>query len=173
MSAACIAGMPEHAAAAAGQGRTRELEERMILLYTLLLIAVGLIGYLVRFRAHALGHKYARVALECDRLANQQLFKEGNSNRFDACKSARRQLELGQLVHKREGLEQKHFKWQLLADKLNRWHTRLRAWKGRKIPYTLGALDVWLVMSVADRMGAADYLNAKTVFDNLVRVFGN
>lgn len=143
----------------------------MILLYTLLLITVGVVGYLVKLRARALEHKYARVALECDRLANQQLFKDGNSNRIDACKSARRQYELGQLVHKRERLESKHFRWQLLADKLNRWATRLRAWKGRKIPYTLGAVDVWLVMSYVDKLGVGQYVNAQAVFDNFVRLF--
>jgi len=145
----------------------------MILLYTLLLIAIAAVSFLVKLRASALEHKYARVALECDRLANQQLFKEGNSNRIDACKSARRQYELGQLVEKRERLEQKHFRWQLLADKLNRWLTRLRAWKGRKIPYTLGALDVWLVMSVVDKLGAGQYVNAQAVIDNVLRAFAN
>src|SRR5688572_28872405 len=143
----------------------------MVILYTLLLIGIGSIGWLVKLGAASLGHRYARVVLECDRLANQQLFKEGNSNRIDACKNARRQYELGQLVSKGERLESKHFRWQLLADKLNRWLTRLRAWKGRKIPYTLGAVDVWLVMSLMDKLGAGDYLNAKTVFDKLMQVF--
>jgi len=145
----------------------------MILLYTLMLIALATVSYLVKLRAARLEHKYARVALECDRLASQQLFKEGNSNRIDACKSARRQYELGQLVDKRERLESKHFRWQLLADKLNRWLTRLRAWKGRKIPYTLGAVDVWLVMSVVDKLGVGPYVNAQTVLGNVIQILTN
>ena len=77
-------------------------------------------------------------------LARQPDLKPGNSNKFDPCQNAKRSFLLGQLVARRDRVEAKHFAWQRWAERFNRWLTAVRGWKGVKLPYTMGALDVWL-----------------------------
>jgi len=58
-------------------------------------------------------------------------------------------------------LEGKHLAWQDLCDKLGRAIDRLRHWKGKKLPYTLGALDVWLFLYLIDYFGVSAYVSPR------------
>ena len=49
--------------------------------------------------------------------------------------------------------------------------TALRQWKGRKLPYTLGALDVWLAMYLIDRYGIGQLAFTREAIDNIVAWF--
>ena len=140
----------------------------MILLYTFLLIVLGTIGFLINRRVAALEKKFSRTASDADKLLlKQTVMRPGNSNsRFDTAENAKRQFQLGQLVQKRDHLEGKHLSWQAFAERYDRWLTRLREWKGRKLPYTMGALDVSGALYLIDYFGVGQYINVQ----NMVQV---
>lgn len=135
----------------------------MILLYTFVLLLLGAARGLIAWRAAALARKYARVAVNVDRLTRDYTFRDGNSNRQDMCRLAKRYYELGRHVQKKERLEAKHFAWQTRADRLGAALNRVRNWKGQKLPYTLGALDVWLVLYLIDYFGVAEFISARNI----------
>lgn len=128
----------------------------MIFLYTLLLLLVGALRLVLARRAASLERKYSKVAGEVLRRINEPAFKLGNQSRMDVGVSAKRMLELGVLVQKRDVLESKCLTWRGWTDRLGRLVSALRNWKGKKLPYTLGALDVWLVLYMIDRFGLGD-----------------
>ena len=78
--------------------------------------------------------------------------KAGNGG-YDPCAVAKQQFELGRLVTQRDRAEAKHFAWQTWADRFGKAVSAVRNWKGQKLPYTLGVLDVWLVLYLIDRFG--------------------
>jgi hypothetical protein len=135
----------------------------MILFYTLVLLLLGVARGLVAWRAAALARKYARLAVHVDRLTRDYSFRDGNSNRQDVCRLAKRYYELGRQVQDADRLEAKHFAWQARADRLGAALNRLRNWKGQKLPYTLGALDVWLLFYLIDYFGFGEYVSARNV----------
>jgi hypothetical protein len=140
----------------------------MVLLYTVLLILLGLLKVMVARRAASLEKRYTFVASEVVKLAHAAGFKPGNANgsRDDfAAQSAKRQYELGLLASKRDRLEAKHFAWQSRADKLARLLERLRNGKGQKLPYTMGAMDVWLAMGLVDYLGMSRLVSVQRVVD--------
>jgi hypothetical protein len=136
----------------------------MILLYTALLFVLAVACFLVKRRAAALERKYTRAAVEAEHLAKQTPFKEGNSSRYDPCQYAKRQYQLGLLVQKRDRVEARYTLWQERSDRLERLRKRLRAWKGKVLPYTFGILDVALVLTAIDYFGAGQYLNARALY---------
>ena len=123
----------------------------MILLYTLLVVLVGLVHFLVARRAKALEKKFSRVSLATAKLAT--LGPRAGNSRADLCVSARQQFELGRLVVQRDRLERKYFRWQHAGERLSRLVARLRQWKGKKLPYTMGVLDVSTALYFVDRYG--------------------
>lgn len=140
----------------------------MILLYTVVLLVLSMITMVVKLRARALERKFAGVAREVEQLVRQPDLKPGNSNKADVCQSAKRAFQLGQLVARRDRMEGRHFTWQRWSDRFTGWLAALRAWKGKKLPYTLGALDVWLLLYLIDsHLGAGEYLSARTVIDQV------
>lgn len=143
----------------------------MIFLYTILLVALGALKFLIQRRSAWLARRYSRLADAVDKLVRQPVFKDGNSSRFNACEVARRQYLLGALVQKKERLEAKHYAWQAGADRLARGIERLRGWKGKKLPYTLGALDVWLTLYLIDYFGVARYVGTGQVLQALGTLF--
>lgn len=144
----------------------------MILLYTLLLLALGGVKALIDRRARQLERKYARTAAAADQILREPIFKQGNTSKPDLCQSAKRYYVLGQLIQKRDRLEIKHEAWQALADRLAASVTRVRDWKGKKLPYTFGALDVSALLYALDALGAGDYVNAKVVLAQIAALLG-
>ncbi|MGF1583568.1 MAG: hypothetical protein ACFCD0_29980 [Gemmataceae bacterium] len=118
----------------------------MILLYLLILIFLGLLQFLFQRRANKFERKYARLVLEAQKLADEPIPRQGNSNRSDPYSTAKQQYELGRIVQRRDHLEARHFAWQSGSDKLSAMVKRLREWRGKVAPYVLGIADVMLVL---------------------------
>jgi hypothetical protein len=131
----------------------------MIFLYTSLIVLLAIAYFLVSRRAKSLEKKYARVARETDALLKQSPYKEGNSGRLDPLAIARRQYQIGVLAQKRDRVEAKYTKWQGWADRLGRSVSGLRRWKGKKLPYTFGLVDVVCALGLIDYLGFSDYVS--------------
>jgi hypothetical protein len=143
----------------------------MILLYTALLLLVGVVYFLVQRRVAALEKKYSGVAKEADALLRQVNHREGNSNRQDPYQSAKRQFKLAMLAEKRDRVEGSYLSWHQRAERLGKLRQRVSAWKGRKLPYTFGAIDVACAMSLIDYLGAGQYLNARHLMETVMSLF--
>src|SRR2546421_4243096 len=109
----------------------------MIFLYSLVLFLLGTTHFLLRRRVTSLERKYARVAREADNLVRQPSYRESNNNRSDPYLTAKRQYQLGLLAQKRDQLETRYVAWQGRAERFGALVARIRAWKGKKLPYTL------------------------------------
>ncbi len=133
----------------------------MILLYTFLMMFLGTIAFLLRRRAVGLEKKFTRTAAEVDQLSFNHLpIRQGNSNsKLDTAESAKRQYLLGQLTQKRDSLELKSHAWQDRAERFGKFVAALRDWKGRKLPYTMGVVDVSGAMYAIDYFGLNQYIN--------------
>lgn len=144
----------------------------MLLIYSLVLMVLGLARWLWAKHASALEKKYSRFSTQLMEAAREPSKRPGNGNLAEASLAvAKRQFELGRLVQKRDRLEARYHKWQSVADRLGRWMSALLSWKGKKLPYTLGALDVWLALSLVDMFGMSQYVNARSVFEWVVAQF--
>lgn len=143
----------------------------MIFLYTLVLLLFATLRVVIARRAASLERKYSKVASTVLKQVNEP-FKLGNGGKSDTAASAKRMLELGLLVSKRDALESKWLAWRGRADTLGRIVTALRTWKGQKLPYTLGALDVWLVLYLVDRLGAGDVFGPRQLVESVVAWLG-
>ena len=139
----------------------------MILLYTALLFSLGITHWLIQRRAASLGRSYSFYADRVLKLLHGAPAKPGNGGRYDPCAVAKQQFELGRLVVQRDRAETKHFAWQTWADRFGKAVTALRTWKGQKLPYTLGVLDVWLVLYLIDRFGFGDLVQPRQVIDTV------
>jgi hypothetical protein len=137
----------------------------MIFLYTALLLVVGVAHFLFKRRVLALEKKYLGLVQETDKLIRQSNQRDGNSNRHDPCQSAKRQFQLAMLAQKHDRLETKYSAWQNRAERLGKLRQRLRAWKGRKLPYTFGVLDVTGGLALVDYLGASQYLSARQLLE--------
>jgi len=140
----------------------------MIFLYSLLLMLLGGVKRIVQARAASLGKAYSKLAEAVQKRLRESQLKPGNSSKLDPCQSAKIQYELGLLTAKRDRVEAKHFIWQHRAEALARWVNTLSNWKGKKLPYTLGAVDVWLLLSAIDAVGVADFVSVRVIYDYVV-----
>ena len=131
----------------------------MILLYTTLLTLLRMVRFLVRVRVNGLEKAYSRVALKTEELANQPVSRQGNSNKPNPCEFAKHHFELGKLVHQRDRLETKHFRWQSFQERFSGFVDALQNWKGKKLPYTFGVLDVSMILIAIDKLGMGDQIN--------------
>jgi hypothetical protein len=145
----------------------------MIFLYTFLLLFLGIVKALIDRRVARLERKYARVAGAADVLVRQPVLREGNSNKSDPCQLAKRQFLLGSLVQKRDRIEAKHVAWQQCSDTFGRLIAGLRDWKGKKLPYTLGVLDVSCVLYLIDYLGVGEYVSIRRLMELIVSHFAN
>ncbi|MHB1425954.1 MAG: hypothetical protein ACYC3I_22550 [Gemmataceae bacterium] len=143
----------------------------MIFLYTLLLLLVGVVHFLIKRRVASVEKKYAGVVKEADELIRQGNYRDGNSNRQDPYQSAKRQYKLALLADKRDRTEASYTTWQSRAERLSKLRQRLRVWKGRKLPYTFGAVDVACAMGLLDYLGAGHYLNARRLMEMAAALF--
>jgi hypothetical protein len=139
----------------------------MIFLYTALLLLVGVAHFLLKRRVARLETKYTGVVKEADDLLRQSGYREGNSNRHDPYQNAKRQLKLALFAQKRDKLEASYSAWHRRAERLSKLRHRLRAWKGRKLPYTLGVLDVAGAMALMDYLGAGQFLSARYLVETV------
>ena len=139
----------------------------MVFLYTVLLAFLGSIKFLVARRAASLEKRYTRMAGEVGKRAHEAGMRPGNGTPKDdlAALYAKRQFELGQLTSKRDRLEAKHFYWQASSDRLTRLLDRLRNWKGKKLPYTMGAMDILLAMSLVDYLGMGRIVSVQRIYE--------
>jgi hypothetical protein len=142
----------------------------MIVLYTLLTVLLAVMLFLFRRRARGLEKKYVRISKQADDLIRQP-YRSGNTNRADACESAKRQYQLALLATKRERVERLYNRWQDRADRTSKWLAAMRRWKGRKLPYTLGVLDVVGLMALIDYCGAGRYVSVRPLFDAVMHWF--
>jgi len=131
----------------------------MIVVYVSLLVLLGVARFLIQRRATSLEGKYAAVLKQTNALLREPLPREGNSGKTDAYQTAKRHYQLGALAQKKEVLEARHAAWQGRADRFGRLIRGLRAWRGRKFPYVLGALDAFVALCVLDYLGLAEYAN--------------
>jgi hypothetical protein len=138
---------------------------KMILIYTVLMFLLGMVKLVFGMRARALERKFTRVSAAVDQLLRMPDHKPGNSNKVDPCASAKRTLMLGQMVQQRDRVEAKYFAWQRCADRVAHWIQAIRAWKGKKLPYTLGAVDVWMMLSLVDYLGMGQYVSAGAMIE--------
>jgi hypothetical protein len=129
----------------------------MLLLYTLLLLLFGVAKFLIARRVASLERRFSRIARQTDKLVRESPFREGNSARADPFQVAKRQYQLGLLAQKRERLEEKHISWQRFAKKFGNFVDGVRNWKGKKLPYTFGVLDVMLLLSLIDYLALGEY----------------
>ena len=143
----------------------------MIFLYTSLIFLLAVATFVIRRRVKSLETKYARVAGEADAFLKQPIYKEGNSSKVDPYVSAKRQYMLGLLAQKRDRVEAKYVAWSHLADRFGRWTSNLQAWKGKKLPYTFGAVDVACVLGVIDFLGFGDYVGVRPLLAVITRWF--
>jgi hypothetical protein len=134
----------------------------MIFLYTFLLLLLVVVRFLIARRVAALEKKYARAASAAGKLLNEPVFKPG-SCKLDPALVARRQYQLGQLVERRERLEDKWYAWRKFHEKYGRCVAAVQGWKGKKLPYTFGVLDVSFVLYLIDHFSIGEYLNAHTL----------
>jgi hypothetical protein len=137
----------------------------MIVLYTVLLLVLGLAKFLADRWARRLEARYSRVSRQAASLAHEQANRPGNGGRPDPFLAARRQYQLALLADKRDRLEAHNYRWQRVADRLGRAVHGLRAWKGRKLPYTFGAVDVSLVLYLIDRFGLQNYASWESLLE--------
>lgn len=144
----------------------------MILLYSLFLISLGGISFLVRRRADSLSRRFTLIAEGIKTKIQETAKRPGNANKPDICETAKTQFELGRLVAQRDRIEGKHFAWQNRSERLSRWIGKLRSFKGKKLPYTMGALDFWLAMSLVDQLGFAGNFNLRHLFATIAEMMG-
>jgi hypothetical protein len=143
----------------------------MIFLYTVLRVLLGTVAFLFGRRAARLEKRYIRSAQAADRILRAGVYKPGNGGRPDLCLAAKQQYQLGQLVHQRDQLEQRYAAWRDRAERLRRWSAGLRDWQGRKLPYTLGAVDVACVLGVIDYLGMGEYVSARRLLGLVLSLY--
>jgi hypothetical protein len=140
----------------------------MLLLYTLLLLLLGVARFMIARRVASLEKRCARVAKQTDKLVRESPYRDGNSGRADPFQVAKRQFQLGLLAQKRERLEDKHLSWQRRVKKFGNMVDGLRNWKGKKLPYTFGVLDVMLLLTLIDYLALGEYSSPRFLFQELI-----
>jgi len=143
----------------------------MILLYTGLLVILAVAGFLLRRRVAGLERKYQRIAKTAQQVALEPAYKAGN--RLDPCQIAKRHYQLGLLVQKRDRVENKYHAWHGIAERFNGFVTRVQGWKGKKLPYTCGVVDVSCLMYAVDYVGVGPRLNLAQAWQWVASLIGN
>ncbi len=139
----------------------------MIVLYTALILLLLVARFLIGRRVATLERKYAKVARAADELFREPRLKQPNGGKPDPYLAAKQAYLLGQAVEKRERVEARYCTWQKWAEKFGGLVRALRGWKGRKLPYALGVLDVLLVLGTLDYLGYREQLSAQALIDFL------
>ena len=125
----------------------------MVVLYLALLLVLGLVQVLLRWRVSRLEKRYVRVASEADTLLKQVVLRPGNSNRLDPLVSARQQFDLAVVATKRAEVEDRYSAWQAFTERFAHFRRRLAGFQGKALPYVGGVLDVAFVVVLLDWLG--------------------
>jgi hypothetical protein len=120
----------------------------MILLYALIVLALGAGILIAGLRGRLLERRFVRAAQTADQLAKELTFRGGNCNLPDPLKAAKRQFELGRVVQVRDRLEEKYDVWEGRTEALRRRKRSLLSYQGRLLPYALGVIDFLAVFAV-------------------------
>ena len=123
----------------------------MVPLYAVFLAALGVVRWALAGRAARTERKYTAAALAAEQAARP--VKPGNASGVDALTAAKRQYELGRLVQARDVLEARYLGWEARSDRVGALVGRLRAAKGRLVPYLFGVVDVTLVLVALHLLG--------------------
>jgi hypothetical protein len=148
---------------------TPGMGDTMIVLYSALLLVLTVSLFFVKRRAATLERRHARFAREAAQFAKEPTGKEAGYYKHDPCQNAKRQYLLGLLVQKRDRVEARYTAWQGFAEKFEARVKGLRTWKGKKLPYTFGVLDVAGLFYLLDYVGLGQYANVR----NLVTLVTN
>ena len=125
----------------------------MVVLYLALLLVLGLVQVLLRWRVSRLEKRYVRVASEADTLLKQVATRPGNSNRVDPLTSARQQFDLAVVATKRAQVENRYSAWQSFTERFAHFRRGLAGFQGKALPYVGGVLDVAFVVVLLDWLG--------------------
>jgi hypothetical protein len=131
----------------------------MLLVYTFVLLLLGVANFLIRRRVATLEKKFARAAVAADQLVRSPQAREGGKP--DPYQAAKRQYQLALLVHQCDSLEARHDAWQARAEKFGKLVAAVRSWKGRTVPYTFGVVDVMLLLTLVDYLGVGGYVSGR------------
>ncbi len=145
----------------------------MILFYSLVLFLLVAVKFLTVRRAAALERKFSRVALTAEKLVREPVYRAGNGGLMDPYQVAKRQFQLGQLIQKRDRLEGKCIAWQKLAEGAARLAESVRGWKGRKLPYTFGVLDVSMLLALIDYLGVGEVVSVRSLLQLVTSLWAN
>ena len=99
--------------------------------------------------------------------------KGGNTRTPDAAQAAKRQYLVGQLVQKRDRLEARYHAWESAAETSRKNVTRLLHWKGRLLPYALGAVDLAGVLVLLDCLGVHGSVNVHDLAQQVASLFSH
>ena len=162
----------------------------MIVLYTLLIVTLVTARFLVGRRVARLEKKYLQTVNEADSLVAETLLKESSKpealtiagvpvqrktlvkdGKIDPAQTAKRQYLLGVLVEKKDRLEEKHHRWALRVERVSQWVRNLRNWKGRLVPYALGAVDILTTMCTLDYVSHGDFVVLRHLVDLVTAKF--
>jgi len=144
----------------------------MIVLYSALLFVLTVSLFLVKRRAAVLERRHARLARDAATLLKEPAGKDAGYYKHDPCQNAKRQYLLGVLAQKRDRVESRYTAWQEFAEKFEARVKSLRAWKGKKLPYTFGVLDVAGLFYLLDYAGLGQYANVRNLVTLVTNYFG-
>jgi hypothetical protein len=125
----------------------------MLIVYLYLLISLALLHWLVRLRVRRLERRFTRVAAEADILLKKGTFRAGNGSRPDPYQAAKQQFELARLAMKRDAVEDRYGSWQSFSECFGQLRRRLSGYRGKVLPYLVGAIDVAGIMVALNHLG--------------------
>jgi hypothetical protein len=143
----------------------------MIVLYLFLLLLLGGAQLWLKRRVASLEKKYVRVAKEADALVRQPAYRDTNGNRADPYQAAKRQYQLLLLAQKRDRVEARYTAAQTCRERFDKLAARVRGWKGKALPYALGALDVGLGLVGLDYLSGARYVNTREIAQAVAKLW--
>ncbi len=123
----------------------------MVPLYAVFLAALGGLRWVLAGRAVRTEKKYTAAAIAAQKAARE--VRPGNARSSDAMATARQQYELGRLVQARDELEARYHASQARAEAVGAYRDRMRAARGRLVPYLCGVVDVNLILVALHRFG--------------------
>jgi hypothetical protein len=125
----------------------------MLAVYLYLLISLALLHWLVRVRVRRLERRYTTIAAEADTLLKKGSYRAGNGSRPDPYQAAKQQFELARLAMKRDRIEERYASWQSFSERFGQLRRRLSGYRGKVLPYLVGAIDVTGVMVALHQVG--------------------